>query len=214
MNILDKLIFVFPSILIALTVHEFSHAYAAYLQGDKTSKEMGRLTLNPIKHIDPMGMIMLFIFQFGWAKPVVFDQRNLKHKKLGRIFIAMAGPFSNLILGTITAIIIKYLYEIPSFVQAAQSSAKTFEHFASNFLIVFTFINYGLFVFNMLPIAPLDGSHVVLELVKMPYKTRAIYKSYGFPILLFMIFSDRLIGIDLLPISKLVNHMFNFIMRI
>jgi Zn-dependent protease len=108
MNLTETLEII-PAAVIGLTVHEFSHAYAAYLLGDSTAKELGRVTLNPLKHIDWMGFFLIVIAGFGWAKPVTFNPDNLKNKHRDEILISIAGPFSNFILALVFFIIARGL---------------------------------------------------------------------------------------------------------
>ncbi len=203
---IKEMIFILPAILVALSFHEFAHAYVAYLFGDKSQVHRGRLTVNPIKHIDPVGFIMIALIGFGWAKPVVYDPNSIKKKKLGRIAIALAGPLSNFILGIIFALICGSLINNLPFMLKAQD--KSIQHFIFNLILYISLINFGLGVFNLIPIAPLDGSHIIAVLFKLNPLQEAKYQRYGMPILLCLIFSDMLIGIDLLPISGVVSYLF------
>ena len=156
--------------LIALTVHEYCHGYAAYKLGDDTAKLQGRLTLNPLKHLDPFGAICLVLFHIGWAKPVPVNPRNFKDRKKGFAITAAAGPLSNLILGFIAAFLYLLLF---AFVRDMTFESKNFTyHFISNcllFLYIFHLINVGLGLFNLLPIPPFDGSRLLN--VFLPPKT-------------------------------------------
>ena len=147
--------------LIALTIHEFSHAYAAYKMGDDTAKNFGRLTLNPIKHIDPIGAICMIFLHVGWAKPVPINMRNFKNPRKGFAITAAAGPLSNLILAFVSALLYLLFY-------ALVRDVRTDSDFVFNliintliFLSVFHSINIGLAIFNLLPIPPLDGSRLL-----------------------------------------------------
>jgi Zn-dependent protease len=133
--------------LISLPVHEFSHALAAYNLGDDTAKRQGRLTLNPIKHLDPMGAILMIFTGFGWAKPVPINARNFKNRKVGFAVSALAGPVSNFVLAYL-AIVLLRLFRVP------------IDSFAGMFLYYLSILNIGLGVFNLLPVPPLDGSRI------------------------------------------------------
>ncbi len=200
------MVFILPAILIGLSFHEFSHAFVAYKFGDNSQLSRGRLTINPIKHIDPVGFIMIAILGFGWAKPVIYDPRELEKKKLGRVAIALAGPLMNFILGIIFAIVCGKLMGNLSFM--LQTQGKSLQHFIFNLVLYTSLINFGLGVFNLIPIAPLDGSHVLAVLLNLNPVQEAKYQRYGMPILLVLIFSDRLFGFDLLPISGAVSYLF------
>ncbi len=203
---IKEMVFILPAILVALSFHEFAHAYVAYLFGDKSQMHRGRLTVNPIKHIDPVGFIMIALVGFGWAKPVVYDPNNIKKKKLGRVIIALAGPLSNFLLGIVFAFICGGLLNDFSFMLKAQN--KSIQHFIFNLVLYISLINFGLGVFNLIPIAPLDGSHIIAVLFKLNPLQEAKYQRYGMPILLTLVFSDMLFGVDLLPISGIVTYLF------
>ena len=156
---LTQLILSAMAALIALTVHEYAHGFTAYLLGDDTAKSMGRLSLNPIKHLDIFGAICMVLFHFGWAKPVPIDPRNFKNPKRGFAITAIAGPLTNLILGFITTFI---------YVLCINTFRKTGDAFTDNllintllFLIYFFSINIGLGIFNLIPVPPFDGSRIL-----------------------------------------------------
>lgn len=137
-------------VIVSLTVHEFAHGLVSYIQGDKTPGSYGRLTLNPIAHIDPIGLAALFLFRFGWAKPVPINPKYYKNRRLGIILTSFAGPISNLLLLFIaTLLLIKINPQNDIIVYFFQE---------------LIFINASLAVFNMLPIPPLDGSKIFGEL--------------------------------------------------
>lgn len=162
---MDRLVYYLLSAvaaLIALTVHEYCHGYAAYRLGDNTAKNMGRLTLNPIKHIDPYGAICMVLFHVGWAKPVPVNARNFKDPKKGFAITAAAGPASNLILGFFSALIYLVVFAL---VKDLTFTSKTFGYLlisnTLSFLYIFHSINIGLGLFNLLPIPPFDGSRLL-----------------------------------------------------
>ena len=148
--------------LIALTVHEYSHAYAAYKLGDDTAKNFGRLTLNPLKHLDPIGTICMIFLHVGWAKPVPINMRNFKEPRKGFAITAVAGPISNLVLAFGSALIYLLLFAL---VRDIPFEARSFAYNLTTntllFISVFHSINIGLAIFNLLPIPPLDGSRLL-----------------------------------------------------
>lgn len=170
---MDRLVYYLLSAvaaLIALTVHEYCHGYAAYKLGDDTAKNFGRLTLNPIKHIDPYGAICMVLFHVGWAKPVPVNARNFKDPKKGFAITAAAGPASNLILGFFSALVYLVVFAL---VRDLTFTSKTFGYLlisnTLSFLYIFHSINIGLGLFNLLPIPPFDGSRLLN--VFLPPKT-------------------------------------------
>ena len=147
------------AILVSLTIHEFAHAWMANIKGDKTAELAGRLTLNPLAHIDWMGMLLLVTLGFGWAKPVPFNPYNLKDPRRDALAIALAGPASNLIMATLAAIILRGLLTAGVFVEINMLFA---------FLVLLIIINLFLMFFNLIPIYPLDGSKILDAVLVKP----------------------------------------------
>jgi Zn-dependent protease len=188
-----------PGIIIGLTVHEFSHAYIAHLCGDSTSKDMGRVTLNPLKHIDLLGFIMLLIAGFGWAKPVQFNEQNLRNPKRDVIKIAVAGPLSNALTAMVLSVI---------FVLFIQTNSVSYSYGHSILTEIFTYgiyINWGLFIFNLIPLPPLDGSHLLLSFFKKyPSFHEKLYK-YGSLVLFGLIIATLVTKINFFPIWPVIR---------
>ncbi len=183
---LQKILLTAPPILLALTVHECAHAWTAYRLGDPTAKMLGRVTLNPIKHLDPMGTIMLFFSGlFGWAKPVPVNPRNFKHISRDLMWVSLAGPLSNLGLAAIFAVLYKlFLMVGPGLMNALPGVYRPL-FIMVEFSVI---INVSLAIFNMVPVPPLDGSKVLTYLLPSD-KAFAFSRiePYGFMILLLLI---------------------------
>ena len=156
---IPQLILTTMAALVALTIHEFAHGYVAYRLGDDTAKSMGRLSLNPIKHLDPFGVICMVLFHFGWAKPVPINPRNFKNPRRGFAISAMAGPATNLIVGFFTAFL--YLLCLSTFRQVEHTFINNLEINLLTFLQYFFIINVGLGIFNLIPVPPFDGSRIL-----------------------------------------------------
>ena len=178
-----------PCILVAATVHEYAHAYTAFKLGDATAKAEGRLTLNPLKHIDPLGAIFMVLFRFGWSKPVPINEYNFKKRELYTAIVALAGPLSNLLLAFLTGLVFRILPE-------GINSLIVF------FLYSFATINIALAVFNLLPIPPLDGHKIVRAI--LPSGLRYYWEKLEK-------YSIILILLLILPFSPLSKLVFTFI---
>jgi Zn-dependent protease len=190
-----------PGIILGLTVHEFSHAFIANLCGDSTSKVQGRITLNPLKHIDLFGFIMLMVVGFGWAKPVQFTEQNLHNPKTDVIKIAIAGPLSNAIIAMLLSVLFSIMV---SFVPIYSSPSVRLMYEILHYAI---YINWGLFVFNLIPLPPLDGSHLLFhQFKKFPVLYTALYK-YGSIILFGLIIATTLTKINFLPIWPAIQFL-------
>ena len=176
-----QLLYALPAILIGLTVHEWAHAYAAYRLGDPTARNLGRMTLNPIAHIDLIGFLMLILVGFGWAKPVPVNPRNFKNYKRDDIIVSLAGIITNLI----TAFLFSFVYVAG----ILKWGLGTNEAFLTIFGSIIT-INLALAIFNLIPIYPLDGSHVLEALLirKIP-RFFMFLRQYGQWILLALLFT-------------------------
>jgi Zn-dependent protease len=177
---LEEIPYVVAALLIAFTVHEFSHAYVAYKFGDHTAKNEGRLTLNPIAHIDPLGTLLILIAGFGWARPVPVNRFYFKNPRLAGVLVSIAGPLSNLLIAALGYLM---MY---SFAAAGLLSSLPF--FIMPFLEMLISLNVVLFVFNLLPIPPLDGYRIVQDLVSPDLRAKLTqYENYGALIFLILV---------------------------
>lgn len=173
-------------LLIAFTVHELAHALTADYLGDPTPRRMGRITLNPLKHLDPFGTIMLIIAGFGWAKPVMVNPMNMRgNPRTSMAIVAVAGPLSNIVLAGIAAIFFRLdLVDLNSLIMG-NASGLSF----ANLLVQFLYINLALAFFNMLPVPPLDGSKILFAILpaELVYRLRPL-EQYGFMLLFLVVF--------------------------
>ncbi|MBU5293189.1 site-2 protease family protein [Anaerosalibacter bizertensis] len=194
--VLEKLISL-PGLLIAIIFHELAHGYTAYKLGDPTAKESGRLTINPLKHIDVVGFLFMLIFRFGWAKPVPINPSYFKHRKRDTILVSLAGPMTNFIIAIISALIIS-----ANFIENA---------IIIDILVITLWYNIMLGVFNLLPFPPLDGSKIIASILpeKWEYKFYK-YERYFYLILVFLIISDTIDKI----LGPLINMSLNILLKI
>lgn len=183
------------AILVALTVHEWAHAFVADRLGDPTPRSEGRLTLNPIAHLDPVGTLLFFLVSFGWGKPVPVNARYFKHYKRDTALVAIAGPVSNLILAILALVFINHV--LPLFVSVG--STDRIGLFLSEVFFNLVLINLSLMAFNLLPIAPLDGSKVLEAFI--PLRHEDAYHRFmqrGPMILLALLILERAVNLPIL----------------
>ena len=172
-----------PAVLFAITVHECAHGYMAYLMGDPTAKYSGRLSLNPMHHLDLMGALCMLLFRFGWAKPVPVDSRYFKNHKLGIILVSLAGPFANFLLGLVFCLA---YYAINIYA----TSPVALWQFFSQICLYSVYLNVGLMIFNLIPIPPLDGSKILMEFIPPRIKYQIYsYERYFSLILIVLIYA-------------------------
>lgn len=176
-------------IFISLTIHEFAHALAGKLKGDRTAEAAGRLTLNPIAHIDPVGLIPLVLLGFGWARPVPFNPYNLRDPKWDAVFIALAGPLANLLMAITAGLILRILL---------LAEVITTNNLLAAFLILLVIINLFLMFFNLIPIHPLDGSKLLDAFLFKPehMALRRAIATYGPQVLLMLVILSILTRFD------------------
>lgn len=187
-------------LVVAISIHEFSHAFAADHLGDPTPKLAGRLTLYPMAHLDPLGTLLLLFFGFGWGKPVPFDPFNLRDPKRDSAIISFAGPLSNLLMATVASILLRIAVNLPNLAVSA---------FLGDILNLFIYFNVLLAVFNLVPVHPLDGFKVVAGLLpKKYYHDWLSLESYGMIFLILMIFP--FFGSS--PITTLISPVVKFLL--
>jgi len=190
---LREIPYVAITLIIAFSFHEFSHAYVAYQFGDMTAKNQGRLTLNPMKHLDPLGTILIFIAGFGWARPVPVNRFFFKKPRLAGVLVSAAGPFSNLLL---TVLVFLIWYALNRAGLAAQLPLNLVE-----FLNVFIQLNIVLFIFNLLPFPPLDGYRLIEDLVPNHVRAKMTqWEQYGALIFLVIVIIPPLSRYTIQPI--------------
>lgn len=182
---LQAMLYVAPVVLIAIIVHECAHGWMSYKLGDPTPKETGRLSLNPLKHLDLVGTLCLLVFHFGWAKPVQINPGYYKNKRKGLIAVSLAGPVSNFIMAFIFMFLFGLIYKYELY-------ASTIGNIAFNLCEYAVIINIGLGLFNLIPLPPLDGSKVVMALSKKIAAFFYKYQQYSRIILVALLVSDVL----------------------
>ena len=196
MNSIYTFLLLLPCILLALTIHEVSHGYVAYKFGDPTAKMAGRLTLNPIPHIDPIGFILLLLIHIGWAKPVPVNPNYFRNPERDMVFVALAGPFSNFITGALSALIARFFYPV-------------LPQIVLSLFIYFAFISFILSFFNLIPVPPLDGWRIASYFIK-DRDLKFQLERGGLWLLILILLIPSFLGIDILGmiLRPLVNMSF------
>jgi Zn-dependent protease len=191
---------------LGITCHEVAHGYVSYLMGDPTAKLAGRLTLNPLKHLDPMGTLVLILTQMiGWAKPVPINPNYYKDYRRGILYVSLAGPMANFAVMLFFAVVLKILIIVAQNPGAAES--EYILRPMINIAVAGVFINAILGTFNLLPIPPLDGSKILACLLPGPMAARFMQlERYGFVILILLAVTGGL-GLILSPVSSFVQNM-------
>lgn len=193
-----------PGLLLALVLHEYAHARVAVAMGDFTPKLTGRLTLNPVAHIDPIGLIMLLVAHFGWAKPVMVNPRNFRDMRKGNILVALAGPAANFVTAFVAMFLMILMYRLNFDMSIGVKTVLS--------MIVLFNVNFG--IFNLIPLPPLDGSKILLEFLPREYAYKYMgIERYSFIILIVMMMTPILGGI-LIPLSQLILGLFETIISI
>jgi len=194
-----------PGVLLGLTIHEYCHALCALKLGDSTARDQGRITLNPLKHIDLVGFLFIIFAGFGWAKPVQFDPDRLRNLRRDKALIAAVGPLSNMVLGILLTLGIKaFFYFVSGF--------NDFTRHLFYLLYYAAFTNFGLFIFNMLPIPPLDGSHIVFSGLNIKLETEERIRKIGMPVLFIILLIQNFADVTIIPIGKIIIAIISFIL--
>lgn len=212
MNNLIDYLYIVPAALIAIILHELAHGLMSYWLGDPTPKRQGRLSLNPLNHLDLVGTICLIFFHVGWAKPVVVNPEYYKKKKLGMFLVAFAGPFVN-ILVCITSMVIYAIYIRICY--RFEIYNENLHIVVGTFLMTLAMINLGLAIFNLLPIPPLDGSKILGSFLKGEvYEQYMKYQQYGFIILALILLLSSMSSGGMSFITVAVDYVFEFLWNI
>lgn len=199
---LSELPYVAITLMLAFTFHEFAHAYVAYKFGDHTAKNQGRLTLNPIQHLDPLGTLLIFIAGFGWARPVPVNRFFFKNPRLAGVLVSIAGPISNLVLAVIAYTIV--------YAVAGADLANGLPNFFYDFFDIFIPLNLVLFVFNLLPFPPLDGYRILEDLAPANIRPKMTqFETYGSVIFLILVITP----LDQYTIQPIFNVVLPFIVN-
>lgn len=189
-----------PGLIMALALHEYAHARVAVAMGDFTPRMMGRLTVNPLAHIDPIGLVMLLVARFGWAKPVIINPHNFRDRKKGEILVALAGPAMNFLLAFLALGVMIFLTHIMRIEMSYGLRAVLW-------LIVVYNINFG--IFNLIPLPPLDGSRILMAVLpyEMQYRFAALER---YSMIIFIIFiATPILGYILVPIAQFLLGLFS-----
>lgn len=197
-----------PALFLAISIHEFSHGYAAYKMGDPTAKNYGRLSLSPMAHFDLIGSLCLLFFHFGWAKPVPINPNNFRDRKKGIIIVSLAGPFSNLITALVSTVIYGFFVKYTYFFE------YEWIYYIGEMIKNCILLNIGLMIFNLIPLPPLDGSKVLMEF--LPYKARNVMyeiERYSFLILILLMNTSFMQRI-LLVLNSAMISVANAILRL
>ncbi len=180
---LISLALILPAVVLCLVIHELSHGLMAYLFGDRTAKNAGRLTFDPLAHLDPVGFVCLLLLGFGWARPVPVNISNFKHKRLGMAMTALAGPLSNIVLAVVAFMVYIALY--------AQhlADSNTFAQAISMFISYVAQLSVGLGIFNLIPVYPMDGSRILQAILpfRMQAKWNAFFQKYQSIVVLILV---------------------------
>lgn len=194
---MQDFLFLIPALLIAITFHEYAHARMAYAWGDPTAKNAGRLTLNPISHLDPLGALMILVVRFGWARPVPINPANFRDQRQGLFWVSLAGPGMNLLIGLLATILLLNF----------QGLGPIYQTLMFNIIL----INVFLAVFNMVPIPPLDGSKILVSILPTNYQRYYYAVEPYAPVLFIALLLTGILPLFLRPIAFFIRDIFFFL---
>ena len=212
-----QLVTILPAVLFALTFHEVAHGYTAYKLGDPTAKAFGRLSLNPIKHLDPIGTVLMLLTGYGWAKPVPVNARYFKNPKRGMALTALAGPCTNLLLGLVSTVLYAFVYVFfyDAYYAVAYLGERAFTAILAFCLVLFfgnfAMINISYAIFNLFPVPPFDGSRILL--LFLPEKIYFSIMRYE-RILMMIVLIGMATGILWTPIEAVINAVFTAFIKL
>ena len=204
---LISLLLSLPCVILALTVHECAHGYAAYKLGDPTARNFGRLTLNPLKHLDPFGFVAMVLFGFGWANPVPIRAGRFKNPRRGMAITALAGPACNIVLACIALVLYGALF------YPIVQNITLIGEIVLRILSTISYLSVALAIFNLLPISPLDGSKILYSfLPDNVYRKILRYERYGMLVLFGLIMLMRRTGVN--PLGSITEAVYDFLFNI
>ncbi|MDR1832550.1 MAG: site-2 protease family protein [Fusobacteriaceae bacterium] len=202
-----------PGVITGFTIHEFSHAWTANRLGDPTARLQGRMSLNPVRHLDKTGFLLLLLTGFGWAKPVQFTEENLGHPKRDKALIALAGPLSNIVFALLILVSVKFLLRreaVTAFLRRNLSYDAIV--FTVDLVLRTAAVNLGMACFNLIPIPPLDGSRIFLSGFDFSPVTEAKITRAGGLLLLLIILAERVFDIHIINFSRFIGWLFQLVL--